>query len=177
MPLRTWTPAGGGGSMTVGRKPKPTRLKLIEGNPGKRRTNHSEPKPRGGPPGCPSFLPAEAKAEWRRVVAAMPDRFITDADRAALAVYCARWAVFVAATKEIHARGRGVIVKGYRGSRVKNVALQVQREAAADVKAFAVEFGLTPSARTRIELPKPSPGDAAGIMRPTRVREPRPPGR
>ena len=28
-----------------GRKPKPTALKLLEGNPGKRRINGTEPKP------------------------------------------------------------------------------------------------------------------------------------
>ena len=32
--------------MPAGRKPKPTRLKLIDGNPGKRAINKNEPAPK-----------------------------------------------------------------------------------------------------------------------------------
>jgi phage terminase small subunit len=50
-----------------GRKPKPTALKLIEGNPGKRPITGSEPKPPSTLPTCPSHLSASAKAEWKRL--------------------------------------------------------------------------------------------------------------
>jgi P27 family predicted phage terminase small subunit len=162
-----------------GPKPKPRHLKAVEGNPGKRALKKRDPKPKGGPPGCPTWLPTEGKAEWRRQIAANPTGLITEADRAALAAYCARWAVFVSATRALHTRATGgILVKGYRGQRVKNVLLQIQRDAAADVKSFAAEFGFTPSSRSRIEMPEdPAKTDAAGIMRPTRVREQRPPGR
>lgn len=36
-----------------GRKPKPTHLKLLEGNPGHRPINGAEPKPNPGLPTCP----------------------------------------------------------------------------------------------------------------------------
>ena len=48
----------------AGRKPKPTAIKELEGNPGKRKLNKKEPKPEKGMPVCPEWLLPEAKAEW-----------------------------------------------------------------------------------------------------------------
>ena len=45
---------------TRGRKPKPTALKVLEGNPGKRPLNENEPKPERKAPECPSWLEPEA---------------------------------------------------------------------------------------------------------------------
>ena len=39
-----------------GRKPTPTRLKLIHGNPGNRPLNPNKPEPRAAIPTCPSHL-------------------------------------------------------------------------------------------------------------------------
>ena len=39
-----------------GRKPKPTALKLLEGNPGKRPINEHEPVPPKGTVKCPTWL-------------------------------------------------------------------------------------------------------------------------
>ena len=50
-----------------GRKPKPTVLKALEGNPGKRALNMNEPNPPKKAPRCPSWLEQEAKKEWRRM--------------------------------------------------------------------------------------------------------------
>ena len=54
-----------------GRKPKPTALKLLEGNPGKRPLNDKEPKPQKKAPSCPKWLDPEAKKEWRRLASKM----------------------------------------------------------------------------------------------------------
>ena len=50
-----------------GRKPKPTALKVLEGNPGGRPLNLNEPKPVKKAPRCPSWLEDEAKKEWKRM--------------------------------------------------------------------------------------------------------------
>ena len=50
-----------------GRKPKPTSVKILTGNPGKRRLNHEEPKPPVSVPECPVELSPTAKAEWDRL--------------------------------------------------------------------------------------------------------------
>ena len=53
---------------TRGRKPKPTALKALEGNPGKRPLNEHEPVPPKATLRCPAWLEAEAKKEWKRLI-------------------------------------------------------------------------------------------------------------
>jgi len=74
---------------TRGRKPKPTALKALEGNPGRRALNENEPKPRGAVSACPDWLEDEAKAEWARmgeILARMG--VLTEVDLTACAGYC-----------------------------------------------------------------------------------------
>ena len=72
-----------------GRKPKPTSLRVIEGNPGKRPLNTREPKPVRGAPTCPAHLSPTAKAEWKRLIGQLVELgMISLLDRAALAAYC-----------------------------------------------------------------------------------------
>ena len=47
----------------AGRKPKPTAVKKLEGNPGKRKLNDKEPMPVKGMPTCPAWLMSEAQAD------------------------------------------------------------------------------------------------------------------
>ena len=42
--------------MQSGRKPKPTAVKALEGNPGKRSLNTGEPKPEKKAPRCPASM-------------------------------------------------------------------------------------------------------------------------
>lgn len=44
-----------------GRKPKPTNLKVLEGNPGKRPLPTNEVKPQKKAPRCPQWLEEDAK--------------------------------------------------------------------------------------------------------------------
>ena len=84
-----------------GRKPKPTRLKLIEGNPGKRPINKRQPNPRLNIPTCPALNPS-AKAEWKRLARQMHVLgIITDLDRSALAAYCQAYGRWVEAERKL----------------------------------------------------------------------------
>jgi phage terminase small subunit len=68
-----------------GRKSKPTYLKVLDGNPGRRSSNPGEPQPPRRTPTCPSHLCPPAKAEWRRLAAQLTVlRVLTELDRAAL---------------------------------------------------------------------------------------------
>jgi hypothetical protein len=47
-----------------GRRPKPTRLKLLTGNSGKHSLNVDEPRPEVAIPECPAELGPVAHREW-----------------------------------------------------------------------------------------------------------------
>ena len=123
-----------------GRKPKPTALRVLEGNPGKRPLNKSEPKPTAGVPRCPVWIKGEARAEWKRVIAAIGHTgIITHADRSMLAAYCSLWARYKAAAEA--------------GDDLPISYL-------THLRALAAEFGLTPSSRSRLHAEPPKDKDA-----------------
>jgi phage terminase small subunit len=72
-----------------GRRPKPTHLKVLMGNPGKRPLNANEPRPEVAIPDCPVELGEVARREWDRMAPQLASlRILTHLDRAALAAYC-----------------------------------------------------------------------------------------
>ena len=139
-----------------GRPPKPHNLKVIEGNPGKRKLAEA-PKAPPSTPTMPSYLTAYAKTEWRRIVPILDSvGLLTQVDRQTLAAYCEAVATFKAATETI--AQTGILVQGRRkGEAIKNPALQVQRDAARLIATYSAMFGLSPSDRVRL-LADPSAG-------------------
>ena len=78
---------------TRGRKPTPTAIKELEGNPGKRPLNTKEPKPVKKAPSCPSGWNRKPKKEWRRLAKQMEQiGILTEVDMAAFAGYCQAYA-------------------------------------------------------------------------------------
>lgn len=143
-----------------GRKPKPTIMKSLEGNPGKRPINDREPTPPAGIPDCPEFLDDEAKAEWFRTVPVLKEMgLLSRADRSALAAYCMAYSRWVKAEEQV--RKFGTIVKSpEKGFPMKSPYLTVADQALETMRKLMVEFGLTPSSRSRIRVP--DNGNAAG---------------
>ena len=133
----------------AGRKPKPTAIKELEGNPGKRKLNKKEPKPDKGMPVCPDWLLPEAKAEWKRLSEKLSQMgVLTEGDMAAFAAYCQSYARWKEAQEHIDSGGSTFEKdKGYQQQTpwvgIANTNQKLMLQAAA-------EFGLTPSARTRI---------------------------
>lgn len=159
--------------MPGGRPPKPTPLKELQGNPGKRALNKNEPKPPPGAPRCPPWLPAAAKAEWRRVVKILePLGLVTQADQQTLAAYCLAVAELRTATKTLAAEGRTVRVGGFLltkddgkqehvGGQVQpHPAISQQRSAWAAIKTYSALFGLDPSSRGKLSAPPKDEPDA-----------------
>lgn len=97
-----------GGIPMAGRKPKPTAVKKLEGNPGKRKLNKNEPVPAKGMPTCPDWLMPEAKKEWERLAELMNQMgVLTEVDMAAFAAYCQSYARWKEAQEHITAGGSG----------------------------------------------------------------------
>jgi hypothetical protein len=71
-----------------GRKPKPTALKLVSGNPGRRPLNEHEPEHPSIDTACPDELRDRvARQEWDRIVPALAHGHVTTVDRAILIGY------------------------------------------------------------------------------------------
>ena len=91
-----------------GRKPKPTALKVVAGNPGRHPLNKREPKPRPRRrlPPCPDWLDKAARREWRRMGRQLHDaRILTAIDEKALAMLCATWSQYVQAQQALQEYG------------------------------------------------------------------------
>lgn len=140
-----------------GRKPTPTALKLIAGNPGKRKLRTDEFRPYAEVPRAPKHLKGEALKEWRRVTTEL-DRYgmISAVDRGALAMLCTCWGRYVHAEEMIEQAATkdpgsyGMFVKTPNKFDVQSPWLAVSNKAMEQYKVFCSEFGLTPSARSRL---------------------------
>lgn len=112
---------------TRGRKPKPTAVKVLEGNPGKRPLNMFEPTPDKVAPECPDWLNEEAKAEWDRLVDKMVELgTLTEMDMAAFAGYCQSYARWKEAEEFIEKHGTIVKLRVDTGSRFHRFLLHRQ---------------------------------------------------
>lgn len=142
---------GGESMATRGRKPKPTALKVLEGNPGKRPLNLNEPKPEKKAPKCPSWLEPEAKKEWRRMSKVLETiGVLTDVDLAAFSGYCQAYSRWKEAEEFL--TKHGTIFKTPSGYIQQVPQVSIAQTYLKIMKDFCSEFGLTPSARTRINI-------------------------
>lgn len=116
----------------AGRRPTPTTLKLVRGNPGKRPLNKEEPQPERRAPEKPARLTGSAASTWKQLSAYLERMgVLTIADGLALELLCDAYSDYLAARK-----------KGWH-----------QRAEAAfkRIKSLLIEFGLTPASRSRIK--------------------------
>ena len=142
-----------------GRKPKPTALKILEGNPGKRAINRAEPIPPPDLPSCPSHLSAPAKTEWRRLAAVLHRLgLLSTLDRAALAAYCQAWGRWVEA--ETRLQETPVMLRTPSGYVQPSPWLAVANKNLELMQKYMAELGMTPASRSRVTVqdrlrPKP----------------------
>lgn len=134
-----------------GRKPKPTRMKVLTGNPGKRQLNANEPIPTPAIPECPPELGPVARQEWDRIVVDLaPLRLLTGLDRAALAAYCGAYALWAEATEAI--QKYGTMVKSPSGYPMQSPYVAIANRQAELMLRISAEFGFTPASRARISV-------------------------
>ena len=134
---------------TRGRKPKPTALKLLEGNPGKRPLNDREPVPPRATLKCPAWLLPEAKKEWKRLAPALEAMgVLTMADLTAFAGYCQAYARWKEAEEFI--TQHGTIFKTPSGYVQQVPQVSIAQQNLKIMQSFCSEFGLTPATRARI---------------------------
>jgi P27 family predicted phage terminase small subunit len=146
--------------MPRGRKPKPTYLRVLQGNRENRPLNKYEPKPpEYSPLEPPEILTAEARAEWQRVAEETYNLgLLTIVDVQVLAAYCqsyGRWVMaerMLAKIATLDPQSNGLLIKNANGNAMVNPLVFVSINAARDMVRYAAEFGFTPAARTRIAV-------------------------
>ena len=142
-----------------GRKPKPTALKLIEGNPGKRRINAREPKPPGSVPTCPAHLSPTAKSEWKRLATVLNQiGLLTQIDRSVLAAYCQAYGRWVEAERKL--AETPPILKTPAGYVQISPWITISNKQVELMARLMAELGLSPTSRSRLAVqvktgPKP----------------------
>jgi P27 family predicted phage terminase small subunit len=143
-----------------GRKPLPTHLRLLRGNPGKRAIPQNEMMPDSSldVPPAPVHVRGYALEEWNRLAPEL-HRFglLTNVDLIPFAAYCLcyqRWRQAEEALRVMADRDPltfGIIIKqGKDGIAGVNPLVYASARAAADMVRYAAEFGFTPAARARI---------------------------
>jgi P27 family predicted phage terminase small subunit len=148
--------------------PKPTALKLIQGNPGKRPLNENEPKPEKIIPRCPSHLNKLAKKHWKEVSKYLfKNGLLTEMDGDALAIYCQQWADWIQIEDHLKPEKKEDGTIEFKDMQIKmtmdtdgkvyyegrsNPRIKHKYELMKMMKGYLAEFGMTPSSRSRIGI-------------------------
>lgn len=147
-----------------GRKPKPTSLHLLNGNPSKKTLkNTGEPLPLPIVPACPTWLKPEGKKLWKGLVPELERmNILTMVDGGALSAACQSWAVYLECerffkqkdedTGKVNGRTYQYTNKLGFTNVLPRPEVAIGQRALADYKGFITEFGLTPASRTRINV-------------------------
>ena len=136
-------------------KPIPTALKVLRGNPGRRKLNRREPKPQPGAE-FPSWLGALGDPTLREVwteLSALLDRtkVLTEADQEALAQLVHKIALYRTAARALK--------DGCSYQTITETGATMQRQKpeygivsdlGKEIRGLLTDFGLTPSARSKV---------------------------
>lgn len=134
-----------------GPPPKPTALRLLEGNPSKRAINAAEPMPTPNAPKMPTWLDRAARLEWRTIVPELASLgLLTVVDRAVLASYCQSYSNLQSAQKVL--KIKGMVIKAPSGYPMPRPEVAISHKERLLLKAYCQELGLTPSARSRMSV-------------------------
>lgn len=139
-----------------GPPPKPTALKVLEGNPGKQKLNDSEPTPPAldAVPKPPARLLKEAKTEWKRLAPTLVGLgLLTEADIPAFTELCQNYGYYLITDKKILDLGeQGVTAmqKTPSGYVQQHPLLSLRRQYYELWRKGLLDFGLTPASRSRL---------------------------
>jgi len=137
--------------MPVGRRPKPTAVKKLAGNPGRRPLNDAEPEAVAGLPECPAHLGAEARAEWARLGAQLvSEQRMALVYKAPFAAYCVAWGRWVEAEEQI--QQFGLVIKAPSGYLVQSPYVAIANKAWAQMMKAVSELGISPTSQARVSV-------------------------
>lgn len=137
-----------------GRKPKPTALKVLQGNPGKRALNKNAPTPDAlaEVPESPEWFGDIAAHIWCQVAPWLVEsRILTATDLHNLECFCMAYQRWREAQDDI--TKNGIVVMGAT-QEIKNPACTVANETMRQMATYGALLGLDPSSRARLKPPE-----------------------
>lgn len=131
------------------RRPKPTALKLLNGNPGHRklRPDINITQDLGE---CPHWFDKEQGATWDHIKDACPVGMLKETDRATMTAFCEHAVAHARACQAL--KGQPLVVKQASGRIAANPLLSIKQAESYAVRLYATELGFTPAARTRVHV-------------------------
>lgn len=144
-----------------GRKKKPTALKLVQGNPGKKALPAAEPKPKpveAKRAPVPRGLTKEAKRVWRDLAPKLDALgLLTELDVRAMIRYCDLTVRWLKTKEHIEEHGLTVIGTNKAGAEYEMqspyASLYLQLDKA--LSKIETQFGMSPASRTSIHVALP----------------------
>jgi len=141
-----------------GPKPIPPELKILTGEKRKERLAPDRPMPSVCIPDPPKHLSLMAQKEWDYITPELARCGILAAiDRTALANYCQ--AVARLNKAELQLEKEELTVETIKGSMVQNPLIGIINRLYDITRQYAVEFGMTPSSRSRVKVPQKDNGE------------------
>lgn len=141
-----------------GRPPKSTKLKLLQGSPGKRPLGPGEPQPahRTRLPRAPEILGTDGKALWRKLGTQLKDLgLLTKVDETMFLGLCQQYDVYMQALEGLEngkAKGEQLVVQTTNGNVIQNPWFGVANTALANMKRIGAEFGISPGSRRNLSV-------------------------
>lgn len=168
--------------MTGSRGPLPTpaKLKLLQGNAGKRALDLSAGiNPQVEIPSAPKHLGIEARKEWKRITPLLEELgLISGLDRAALALYCDAYGRLAEYQTAFNGKVQGKVDAGASyadavyaasysttpsGYEQQSVIRQLIKSQGEQVNRYLMHFGLSPAARGRVQASNYVQPDLPGV--------------
>jgi len=145
-----------------GAKPKPTALKVLHGSDRPCRVNKDEPKPKADKIRMPHGLTTEAKRHWPAFAKMLTEAgVLTNMDVTALAMMCEVYARWLHANDQL--QNFGIVVKSPGGFPIQSPFLMVAHKSFEQLQKLLVEFGMTPSSRTRVTTAQPEDNNKSDL--------------
>ena len=136
-----------------GRIPKPTIVKIAEGNLGKRPLNDREPMPRMIAPRCPSYLDERARLEYKKLVKTLSFmKLMSEADGPIVTSLAIALSNLARAQEKLRESGT-LLYKSPSNYIMQSPYLSICNTAIEQILKLSRELGMSPCARSRIVIP------------------------
>jgi P27 family predicted phage terminase small subunit len=145
----------------TGRPPVPTHLKVIRGNPGRRKINTREPKPPGDLREPPAHFDEELREVWQYAIANAPPGLLKRIDSSVLETWCTSHLLHRKAVAQV--RQFGLLMKApITGLPIQSPYLPIVNKQAFIMLRAIDHLGFSPASRTRIMMGADPAGAAGG---------------